>query len=456
MAPHRSYYLDNLRTALTVLVIYHHTAIPYGGLGSWPYPPPSPSSHASSPHPPSLPLACFNLVNQTYFMATFFLLSGYFSALTVSRKKSRWVWMGEKWRRLGVPTILYSVFGPAVVRGVITTTTIVLRNGDRSGGGGDGKGRINGDLERVIQEVWSGLWEWYEKGGVQGPVWYCAVLLVFDMFYAAICPRDFVFEPRLTPISTSISTHATANRVAPGEHIRLLVAENDGGGEERTQNEHAKKQRGPSTRMVLMAVCLSSTTAFFLRVPYPLGTGVFALLNLRVGYMPQYILFYSTGLAAYRYWDVELHFVVSKQTRVLLLAWLLAIGLSWILVLRNTLADVKDVLEGSDGGINTFALLYAFGNEVSGVLISSGSLALFKTKFDRKWIVGGVDLTRHSYAAFLLHPPCLVFLQCVLDGWNAGGVLKTVVVGSLGTVVTWVTGWVLVQAVGSLGFRGYV
>jgi fucose 4-O-acetylase-like acetyltransferase len=65
----RQHSLDNLRSFLTALVILHHTAIPYGGAGGW-------EVHSRCFPPKSLALIVFNAVDQTFFMAMFFFLSG--------------------------------------------------------------------------------------------------------------------------------------------------------------------------------------------------------------------------------------------------------------------------------------------------------------------------------------------------------------------------------------------
>ncbi|MCY1373061.1 hypothetical protein D9M69_603110 [compost metagenome] len=60
--------------ALTVLVISHHTAITYGGSGSWFY-----REVTDSGRPSSFLLTLFCAVNQSFFMGMFFLLAGYFT-----------------------------------------------------------------------------------------------------------------------------------------------------------------------------------------------------------------------------------------------------------------------------------------------------------------------------------------------------------------------------------------
>ncbi|CAN9145451.1 unnamed protein product [Alternaria alternata] len=67
MANQRTHALDNLRTCLTALVILHHASTPYGGAGPWPY-----TSPLYMPNSSPI-LLTFNVINQTFFMATFFL-----------------------------------------------------------------------------------------------------------------------------------------------------------------------------------------------------------------------------------------------------------------------------------------------------------------------------------------------------------------------------------------------
>ena len=112
MSKLRTHSLDNLRTCLTALVIAHHAAIPYGGLGTWPYTSPYHSPGSSGA------IIAFNAVNQFFFMGCFFLLSGYFSAKS-ARQKTRRGFMGEQWKRLGVPTVVYSVISHGVTDGVL-------------------------------------------------------------------------------------------------------------------------------------------------------------------------------------------------------------------------------------------------------------------------------------------------------------------------------------------------
>src|ERR1700742_3638037 len=68
----RLFFLDHLRAALTILVVLHHLAVIYGAAAVFYYvEPPVPKDQLAS-----LLFSVFVLVNQSYFMGFFFLISG--------------------------------------------------------------------------------------------------------------------------------------------------------------------------------------------------------------------------------------------------------------------------------------------------------------------------------------------------------------------------------------------
>lgn len=95
----RTAYTDNLRIYLTLLVIFHHAAIAYGGAGDW-----GVKDRVTDEVSPLL-LSLFNGVNQAYFMATFFLLAGYFTPAAFARKGAK-QFLSDRLIRLGVPLLL--------------------------------------------------------------------------------------------------------------------------------------------------------------------------------------------------------------------------------------------------------------------------------------------------------------------------------------------------------------
>src|ERR1700734_3007689 len=105
--PRRDFYIDNLRSAMTALVILHHTAITYGAIGGWFWGEVQPSRS-----PSSILLILFCSTNQAYFMGFFFLLAGYFSPASLERKGyARFI--ADRFLRLGLPLLAFGLLlGP--------------------------------------------------------------------------------------------------------------------------------------------------------------------------------------------------------------------------------------------------------------------------------------------------------------------------------------------------------
>lgn len=106
----RELYIDNIRVCLTALVILHHTAITYGGPGSWYF-----KEDIQSGVIESLVLTIFVATNQAFFMGLFFFLSSYFiSASLVKKGGPRF--MADRFVRLGIPMVFYSlVISPCTI-----------------------------------------------------------------------------------------------------------------------------------------------------------------------------------------------------------------------------------------------------------------------------------------------------------------------------------------------------
>ncbi len=93
----RDYGIDHIRILLTILVIFHHVAIVYGGAGDW---------YWTQANAPKLHLVAFNTINQSFFMGFFFLLSGYFARASID-KKGAFIFIKVRLIRLGIPLLVY-------------------------------------------------------------------------------------------------------------------------------------------------------------------------------------------------------------------------------------------------------------------------------------------------------------------------------------------------------------
>ncbi len=89
----RLYFLDNLRIALTILVIAHHVGQAYGPTGgAWPI---QEATRAGI-------LGPFFTVNRSFFMSLFFLISGYLMVMSYDRSRP-FAFVRSRLLRLGVP-----------------------------------------------------------------------------------------------------------------------------------------------------------------------------------------------------------------------------------------------------------------------------------------------------------------------------------------------------------------
>ena len=164
----RLYFLDNLRIALTILVIAHHVGQAYGPTGgSWPI---QESARAAI-------LGPFFTVNRSFFMSLFFLISGYLMVMSYDRSRPG-TFLRGRLLRLGVPLVLFFV--------LVIPLQQYLCHG------------YVGDLKGV------GFWQYYTwhyfgagepPAGWQGPprpemnfghLWYVEHLLVFSLCYAGL------------------------------------------------------------------------------------------------------------------------------------------------------------------------------------------------------------------------------------------------------------------------------
>ena len=148
----RDFYIDRLRSVMTVLVILHHTAITYGAIGGWFWREVEPSGIASS-----VLLVLFCTTNQAYFMGFFFLLAGYFAPASLERKGyTRFI--GDRFLRLGLPLLAFGL-----ILGPLTAGMVNFAQGDG---------------------FWSAIfWLWRHKEFINGPLWFAQALLIFSLCY---------------------------------------------------------------------------------------------------------------------------------------------------------------------------------------------------------------------------------------------------------------------------------
>jgi len=148
--------LDALRATLTLLVLFHHSAITYGAIGGWFY-----REVVTDGRLETKLLIFFCTLNQAYFMGLFFLLAGYFTPGSVD-KNGALFYLRERFLRLGIPLLVFGLLiGPATIALALTA---------------QGKPFLDSLLR-----LWArGTFE-------NGPLWFAQALLIFSVLYLAWC-----------------------------------------------------------------------------------------------------------------------------------------------------------------------------------------------------------------------------------------------------------------------------
>ncbi|NDY57885.1 acyltransferase [Desulfovibrio sulfodismutans] len=160
MGQNRMLFVDNIRLAMIVLVLFDHAAVTYSGVGGWYYRDPA------VPGPLDVLILVFGeTLCQSFFMGTLFALAGYYASLSLHRKGVR-SFVSGRLVRLGLPTLLYvTVVHPLTVYYVANTEDVSSKIG------------------------FAGYYRLYVTQGHilsgTGPMWFALALLIFCLIYAA-------------------------------------------------------------------------------------------------------------------------------------------------------------------------------------------------------------------------------------------------------------------------------
>jgi surface polysaccharide O-acyltransferase-like enzyme len=145
-------WIDNLRVMVIILVVFLHSAVTYSGLGGWYY-----KENEQVDMLSMIIFAFFQTFTQAYFMSLLFLVSGYFTALSLERKGAKQFLTGRL-KRLGIPLLLF-IF-------LIQPVAVKLAYPDLD------------------------ILDWYIGGiksldflGWTGPLWFVEALLIFTVIY---------------------------------------------------------------------------------------------------------------------------------------------------------------------------------------------------------------------------------------------------------------------------------
>jgi len=150
----RILFIDNIRILLIVLIVLHHVAVAYGGIGGWPLK--EAPSDAISP----IILFLFNAINQSYVLSFFFLLAGYFIPRSYD-KKGPIRFLRDRLIRLAIPLLFFTTL-------IISVIDYLVLN--------FAQGRDLPFLRIMAHQIRNPAWR-------IGPLWFVEALLIFSVIY---------------------------------------------------------------------------------------------------------------------------------------------------------------------------------------------------------------------------------------------------------------------------------
>ena len=350
----RLFFVDHWRASLAILVVLHHVALVYGASleGYYYVEPPFTSPLAF------LALLVFALVNQAWFMGAFFLLAGYFTPRSYDRKGPG-SFLKNRLLRLGIPLTLF-VF----VLSPVAFTGYYLMPAELTG--------ITTPL------TWTSFWAVYPHFIGLGPLWFVAMLLIFDFGYAA---------------------------------WRML-----------TRNRRIEHKASPPGYVgVVVFVLALAVISYLWRFVIPLGKSVFQFPTL--AYLPQYLSFFVIGaIASRKNWFRNLPNSMGVVGLVVALA---ALVILFPLAFSGQMfsLELSPALDNSMGNGHWQSAVYALWDSIFAVGLCLGLLTLFRRFTYRPNWIGGF-LAEHSYAVYIFHIPIVVFLAYAMRGIAVGSLFK--------------------------------
>ncbi len=339
-------WIDHLRTLVIVLVVHLHACVTYSHVGDWYY---------KSQYEPTLaakvPFILWLGHLQSFFMGLLFFLSAYFAHGALARRgPARFV--RERLFRLGLPALFYML--------VIHPFILLVLNPWNFKFGPPGAFYLN-----------------YVASGrflrSSGPLWFAVALLLFCLVLTA--------------------WRATRSRQAPPVTPP----------EPPTAAAREPAVRPPTPGLLWLFALALGFGSFGVRLVQPIGSSV---LNLQLCFFVQYIAFFVAGLHAARHgWLLPL--ARSRHARTA--GWLALIGGPILLLTVIVVGSRTAGVDAFFGGWRWQAFGFAVWEQLAGVGLSLGALALFARRFDvdgprLRW------LADRSFGVFVLHAPVLVAL----------------------------------------------
>lgn len=355
MRKERLYYLENLKVALTVLVILQHALRAYGSVVWW---------FVKDGQAPLLER--FAAVNSSFFMSLFFAMSFYFMGPSYDGKYF-WHFHRDRIFRLFVPLVAYTAL-------VSSTMMYLYFVRFRAYG-------TRGFLE-YFRDFFLGMapkpadWNgpsWPDLN--LGHLWFVEHLLLYGLIYSLF--RVFVKK---------------RNALRPEEKY---IPQN--------ANEGASEIPFPSIAKIILFMLSLSTVTFAVRLRFPVyvWTGLFGFIQIEPAHFPFYLSMFFIGIVAYRNeWLAQMSGKTANAS--------LVIGLASAAIIAALPVDAR-----SFGGLSLFSLIYAFAETGACIGLVIGLPYLFWRRFNAQNFFMKA-LSQNTYMVYIIHLPIVALCQYAL------------------------------------------
>ncbi|MFX1283392.1 MAG: acyltransferase family protein [Promethearchaeota archaeon] len=354
----RIYYLDNLKVFLTILVVLHHTAITYGASGSWNYK----ASYFEGLYDPltSILLTIVTAINSSFFMAAFFLLSGYFTPGSYDRKELL-LYLKDRFIRLGIPMLCYAFFLVPFLAYYMNVTLF--------------------DAEYSFLEFYS----WLLKEGIiigVGPLWFVQALLIFAICYT---------------IWRGIS-----RKILPQRFKTIFDSQGHHEGE------------FPRSQQIFVIIALVGLLTFLVRIFIPSDKSIIIIspiiFSLPLGDFVSYISMFILGIIAYRQdW-------FSKITESHGKFWLKVVlgSIIFLLVYISLTGAFEGEISVYQGGFRWESLLGSFWLSIMCFGVCISLIPIFRGKLNSQSPLPRI-LSQNAYTVYIIHAPVLIVTSISLS-----------------------------------------
>ncbi|MFC2014628.1 acyltransferase family protein [Chloroflexota bacterium] len=366
----RLFFIDNWKTWLITLVVLHHLALVYGAGAPFYYSEPPFTDPLAY-----LVLMVFILFNQSWFMGAFFLISGYFTPGSFDRKETG-SFLRDRLLRLGIPLVVF-IFVLSPVSSI-------------------GFYQMPASLTGITNPL---TWQSYPKLIGLGPLWFVAMLLIFDFGYAA------------WRVVTRNRASQTAINSAPPGYLAIGI--------------------------FVLVLALAS---YLVRIVIPMGKEVLGFPTL--SYLPQYFSLFILGIIASRHnWFRTIS--NSKGIGGFGIALVSGILLFPLAFSGNFLSlELSPATANFTGNGQWQSAVYTLWDSTMAVGICLGLITLFRRFFNWQGKLGRL-LSQHTYTVYVLHIPIVVFLAVGLKGISFAPLLKFGMAAIIGVPLCFVVAYLI-------------